>query len=628
LVCADRAFRLGAVEKLGGGVVVAAGRSPLAPSSYDTSADPEAGHQLARGARLWQMPRPMQHTETVPGRLGATQQTAARAILEALSRRGVDVAYGIPGGLISPIFDALSDVPRVRYIATRHEAMAGFAAMGHALATGRPALVLTTGGPGLTNAITAIASAFMEEVPMIVIAGDVPTSSTWRGALHDTSPGGLDGLAMLRTITRFSARIESADAAISTVEEAIRLAMGPRPGPVFLSLPLDVGNALSRATPSFPGPAAPPLLPDPTACARVAIALREAVRPLLVLGNGARGAAAEVAILAERLAIPVVVTPHAKGIFPDSHALHLGGIGFGGHPSATEYIESGPDVVLVVGSRLGDYATNGWSLPLCGTKATFHIDRESWVIGRNYRVTAGIVADAGAALRAIIEGLPADVALPVRATPSRRVSRPQSVSADSFPLAPARVMNALQEAFPTAVFAVDQGEHCAIALHYLTIDSPKSFRTMVGLASMGSGFGVGIGHRNADRSRPVVAIVGDGGFAMHAGEMLTLVEGGIDLIVVVMNDGCWNMVDKGFASVFGRRPDALPSHVADLAGVAREFGAIGVRIERPSDLDPARLRGLAAMGRPVLLDVRFDSSEALSVTTRSASLRRSTRAAS
>jgi acetolactate synthase-1/2/3 large subunit len=339
-----------------------------------------------------------------------------------------------------------------------------------------------------------------------------------------------------------------------------------------------------------------------------------------VLGNGARGAYADVLALAVRLSCPVVTTPHAKGSFPDSHPLHLGGIGLGGHPSATRYLESSPDVVCIIGSRLNDYATNGWSLPLCGTEATIQIDREPWLVGRNYPVTLGIIGDAALAVRAMLAALPA--AAVVRGAPGgiERVQRPAPPDATTH-LSPAEVFRGLQAAFPQATWAVDQGEHCAYALHYLSIDHPDRFRTMVGLASMGSGIGIAIGMRQADPGRRVIGVCGDGGFAMHAGEVLTCVENGIGLVLAVINDGRWNMVHHGFRKVFGRLPDGLPEHVADLAGVARDFGAIGVRIDGPEGLRPDKLREFADADRPVVLDIRIDPSLALSVDSRSAALK-------
>jgi acetolactate synthase I/II/III large subunit len=565
-----------------------------------------------------------EHSELVSK--SATRQsnpTVAKAMLSAFAERGVRAAFGIPGGLISPIFDALADVKEIDLVMTRHEGMAAFAAMGHAVATGMPALVLTTGGPGITNALTGIAAAFVEELPLIAIAGEVPTSASGRGALQDSSSSGIDSVAMLRTVTRWSARVDSASQALGAVEQALQIATGPRPGPVFLSIPLDVGNHRAQPTPVSPALVEPHPngRPDPIACAEIVACLLRARRPLLVVGNGARAASGELRELAERLRCPIVTTPHAKGIFPDSHPLHLGGIGIGGHPSVSAYLANPPDVVCIIGSRLGDYATNGWSIPLTGTEATYQIDREPRALGRNYPLTLGVVGDAALALRAMIAKLPTDSAPPFRDSYGIRRVNESSLVDDSTPLKPGRVLRALQEAFPEAFWTCDQGEHCAYALHYLQIDRADEFRTMVGLASMGSGIGLAIGARHADRSRQVIGVCGDGGFAMHAGDVLSCVAHGIDVMLVVMNDGRWNMVHHGFQSVFGRRPDGLPSDVADLAGVAESFGAIGVRISEPEHLRPEYLRSLASQGRPVILDVRFDSALALSAESRSASLR-------
>jgi acetolactate synthase-1/2/3 large subunit len=556
-------------------------------------------------------------------RAPAVRETStAHVMLRSFAQQGVEVAFGIPGGLISPLFHALGDVPSLRLVSTRHEAMAGFAAMGHAVATGLPALVLTTSGPGISNAITAIAAADAEELPLIVIAGEVATHAMARGAFQDASTNAIDVVAMVRTITRWSARLEDPSAAAAFASRALRIAMGPRPGPVFLSVPLDVGTGRVATTAISMAPAPTPVEPDLGASSRVAIALSRSRRPLLVIGNGARSAARELLELAEMLQCPVVCTAHGKGIFPDGHPLHLGVIGFGGHASASAYIESRPDVVLAVGSRLGDFATDGWSLSLTGAEATFQIDRDGGLLGRNYPLTLGIVADAGAALRAIAAALPSDAARPRRELPHRQAPSIAAES-DAVPLKPARVLRALENAFPDAFWTSDIGEHCAHVVHHVPIQRPDRFRVMLGLASMGSGIGAAIGVRHARPDLRVLCVCGDGGFAMHAGDLLTCVENRIDVVFIVLNDGRWNMVQHGFRAVYGREPDALPSEVADLAQVARGFGAVGVRVERPGDLEPERLRELASQGRPLVLDVRIDPTEALSVATRSAAIRRS-----
>jgi acetolactate synthase-1/2/3 large subunit len=544
------------------------------------------------------------------------EASAARAMLQVFARRGVRLAFGIPGGLISSIFDALTDVPEINLVMTRHEAMAAFCALGHAVVTGKTALVLTTSGPGITNALTGIAAAFLEELPLIFIGGEVSAAATSRAAMQDSSANGVDSVALLRTVTRWSARVDHAAGAAGAAEQACRVATGVRPGPVFLSLPIDVGISRARLSPMWIGEQPAEEAPDPALCREVAQRLRRAKRPLIVAGNGARGAAAELRLLAEYASSPVATTGHAKGVFPERHPLHLGVTGFGGHASVRAYLAAGPDVVCIIGSRLGDMATGGWSLPLVGSEATYQVDREPWLIGRTYPVTAGIVGDARAALREML----ADASLdppPLREVIGIRRVADDAVVANGERLKPGQVFAALQHAFPNAFWACDQGEHCGYAIHYLRIDEPDQFRTMMGFASMGTGIGLAIGARAAQRRRTVIGVCGDGGFAMHAGEILTCVEHSIDIILVIINDGRWNMVDHGFRSVYGRAPKNMPSHVADLAGVARDFGAVGVRIERPEDLDCDRLRALANLGRPVVLDVRIDSSLALSVDSKS-----------
>jgi acetolactate synthase-1/2/3 large subunit len=552
--------------------------------------------------------------------------TAAAVLLKAFASHGIRTAFGIPGGAASPVFDALLEVPQIGFVATRHEAIAGFAASGHARATGLPALVLTTSGPGLTNAITGMAAAALEELPVIFIAGEVATHAAARGALQDGSPAGFDALGMVRSMARWATTLPSAAAARATAERAWQIATGPRPGPVYIGIPLDVGGAAAGPNGLVLGERGP-ALPDIASCRRAVQRLSSARRPLLLLGNGARSAALEARELAERLGLPVVVTGHAKGVFPESHPLYVGIVGVGQHPSVTEYLAERPDVVCVVGSRLGDVATNGWKAPIEGTTDTIQVDRDPLLLGSNLPLTLGIVADAGLALRAMVSALPSDVAPPSRRMPACRSVRPELAHSNSMPLKPQRVLASLSEAFPGALWCSDIGEHLTMALHYLRVEDPSRFHAMVSFGSMGSGIGSAIGIKQARPDETVVAICGDGGLAMHAGEILTCVEGGIGVIFAVFNDGRWNMIHHGFRSVYGRLPPNLPSRIADVAAVARGFGAVGVTVQRPADLDVERLRKLAQSSReagnerPVVLDIRIDPSESFTAESRAATIR-------
>jgi acetolactate synthase-1/2/3 large subunit len=465
-----------------------------------------------------------------------------------------------------------------------------------------------------------------EEIPVIAIGGEVPTSAMSRGAFQDASTTALDIVAMLRTVTRWSTRLERPVAARAIAEQAMATATGDRPGPVFVSIPLDVSRAdVSRRT-EFAHAVRVRAAPNGEACRQVVSDLQHARRPLLIAGNGARGASAELREFAQRASIPVAVTAHAKGVFPESDPLYLGVIGYGGHKSARAYLASGPDVVCIVGSRMGELATNGWSLNLAGSRATYQIDRDPGFIGRNYPVDLGIIADARDALARMVSEArdPDDSGLRFAAAELERVWAAPESHVSSSGIHPAAALAGLQAAFPDARWVSDIGEHCAHAVRHLRVEQPGDFRAMLGLAAMGSGIGAAMGLRRASKERPVVAVCGDGGFAMHAGELLTCVEHRIDLVLAVMNDGRWNMVDHGFRSVYGRVPEGLPSRVADLARVAEGFGAIGVTVAGPRDLDAERLRALAFRGRPLVLDIRVDPAIALSPESRSPSLRKVT----
>jgi acetolactate synthase-1/2/3 large subunit len=549
--------------------------------------------------------------------------SSARAFLQTLVGLGVHTAFGIPGGAASPLFDALRSVEGLKYVATRHEAGAAFAAIGHARATGLPSLVLTTSGPGVTNTLTALASAHAEEAPMILVSGEVPLSSWGRGALQDGTAAGWRALDVVRPLTRWCGTLHSTSAAPAYATQAFALSTGAWPGPVFVSVPLDVGSSVAEVPAIHVTP-----LPEPrpapvslSACRLLSESLRAARRPLLLLGAGARGAAREAVALAERLGMPVAVTAHAKGTFPERHPLYLGVIGLGQHPSVDRFLEITPDVSLVVGSGLDDLATNGWSLPLLGTSLSFQVDRDVHALGRSLPFTHLIVGDAATVLGGTAKLVPSDAKSVAVTTPFLSRLRPELERSDAIPLKPPRVLRALADAFPHALWCCDIGEHLAWALHYLQVDGPDDFHDFLGFGSMGSGIGAAIGLQLACPERTVVCVCGDGGLAMMLGELITSVEQRLPIVFAVMNDGRWNMVEHGFRTVYGAAPAGFASTLVDFSATAHAVGGIGICIQRPEDLDPDALAAVARVRRPVVLDIRIDPSEALTPGTRAASIR-------
>ncbi len=546
-------------------------------------------------------------------------ERCATTLLRSFAAKGVRAAFGIPGGAVGPLFDALAEVPEIELVSTRSESTAVFAAMGHARATGRPALVLVTAGPGVTNTITGLAAAMLEDLPVIVLGGDVATTSWGKGAFQDGSSNGVDVIALLRAVTRWSSVVNGPSMAGGAAERAWSVATGTRPGPVFLSVPFDVGQGRASIT-AFAAAIDEPSHPSVSACQTAARALMSAKRGLLVLGAGARHATQSAIALAERLSLSVVVTGHAKGVFPETHPAYLGIIGNAAHPSAVEYIAQRPDVVCIVGSRAGDFATNGWRLDLAGSRTTIQIDRDPWLIGRNLDVSLGIVGDAHLTLAAIDASIPREFASVPRIGGGVRRKEWSALTPAGL-VKPQAALERLSTIFPNAIWCSDIGEHMGMAQHYLTVDSPDRFHCMSGLGSMGSGLGAAIGIKHAQPHETVIAIVGDGGFNMQAGDVLTCVEQGIGVLFAVFNDGRWNMVEHGFRAVFKRAPDHLPQRVANLAAVARGYGAAAEVIDHVDQLNEHSLNRLVRSNGPVVLDIRIDPSETLSTDTRSAALR-------
>lgn len=547
-------------------------------------------------------------------------KSCAELLLDVLVRHGVTAVFGLPGGTIMPVYDALAEHPALAVVTCRHETAAVFAAMGHARATGRPAAVLVTSGPGLTNALTGLAAASCEGLPVLLVAGEVATTHTGRFSLQDGSASGLDVLAMTRPLTRFSARVEQASALEPLATRALATARGPLPGPAFLALPIDVARTRVRSL-DLPVTSPPPPAVDREACEEVARRLARARRPTIVLGNGARGAgvAALVASIADRVGARVATTAHAKGAFPERHPRYLGVLGFGGHAEAVEELGQ-TDLALVLGSRLGDITTNGWTTRL--GERLIQIDHDPAALGRNHAPELAVVGDVAASAAVILANLPASSAAEPFAR--RRLCLDGAPGRDDrgTPIKAAWLMGALERTLPrNTIFTVDIGEHAAFALHHLRVDEPSRFHMFAGLGSMGSGICAALGIKLASPRTPVVAVCGDGGLSMHAGELMTCAELGLAVVFVVLNDGRYRMVDAGMEYIFGRRSRGLPAHLVDLGKLAEACGALAVTVETPRDFEDAHLAALLRAERPVVLDVRIDASDFLSVQTRLASLK-------
>jgi acetolactate synthase I/II/III large subunit len=542
------------------------------------------------------LPPPVEEPSVMP-----TTTRGADLLVSMLTAAGVDVVFGLPGGAISPVHDALLD-NSIRVITTKHEAGAMFAAAGYAHTTGKLGVVAVTSGPGALNAMTGLASAWCDSLPVLLLVGDVPRGAQGRGVLQDSSSHGLQIVEMSRHITKLAAEVASASSLPHMLRRAIATAMSGRKGPVVLTLPIDVMTTPVTA-PRVGGSITMGNMVAGETLDEISELLLGAERPLILAGSGVRGngAPARLRAVAERFSCPVATTPKAKGVFSETHPLSLGVLGLGGHRSARRYLDSGVDVVLAIGTSLGDMATDGFAPSLQASRALIHVDIDARQVGKSYSPTHAIVASAAELLGGLAERrldfTPLQRTLPLGV---ERHVLASSTKPDR--IAPHDAILELQHLLPPdTIYTVDSGEHFLYATHFLETEHPDAFVVMTGLGSMGQSIGAAIGAQLAHPGRSVAAIVGDGCFAMNAFEIATAVQEQLPIRVFVFNDERLGMVENGHQTVYGRRP-RYSTGPLDICSIARGLGAVTARVDGKNQFDPLLM---TARG-PVVIDVKID----------------------
>jgi len=552
---------------------------------------------------------PQPHLAVISPHTAALGVRVADQIVRTLADAGVRTVFGVPGGAISAVYDALLDEPRIKVINTRHECSAVFAAAAHARMTGGVGIVLTTSGPGVTNTITGIASAFCDGLPVVIIGGEVPRKNFGRGALQEGSPYSLNLVGMLKHVTKWSSEVTSGDGAVSAIRKAMSMANSGRKGPVFLSLPLDVQGELAPV-PRLSLNVESRFEIDRSSLDAAVQALVTAKRPLILAGSGCRWDKGPEALrqVAERFQVPVATTPKGKGVFPETHPLSLGIFGHGGHPSATEYLDAGIDVLLAVGTSFGDAATNSWTDKLKPSRCAIHVDIDSSQVGRNYQVDLGLVGSASRILSALAELAPP--LRPTRDIASRRFFSCPEAASDGDRIKPQRALWELQQLMPTStVYACDIGDHMMWTLHYLTVDRPDGFMLSSGLAAMGSSLGMALGAKAAQPDRPVVAICGDGTIGMSAMDIADAAAASLRIVYFVMNDERYGMVESGHEKIYGRTPE-FPVKLS-VSALAHGIGADIVTVRKAGDILALGSSLFLEGKKPLVVDVHISKTERL-----------------
>jgi thiamine pyrophosphate-dependent acetolactate synthase large subunit-like protein len=516
------------------------------------------------------------------------------AVVETLAAHGVDTVFGIPGTHNLELYRHFA-AAGIRAVTPRHEQGGGYAAEAYARVSGRPGVVVTTSGPGLTNAMTAAATAYAESQPMLLVSPGVPTGTEGAdlGLLHETK----DASGAMDRLVRWSRRVGSADEAADAISEAFASFRGVRPRPVHVEVPVDVLEQAWTGTARVAAPVSAPAA-DPAAVARAAALFSAARRPLVIAGGGAVDAAAELTALVEALDAPLATTVNGKGVVPEQHPL---AVGAAVRLRALQHEAAASDALLVVGSELGDAEL--WEGRI-GAPAVVRVDIDAGQLQKNCPATHMLHGDAAAAVRALRAELPAATGDGVRRAAALREACRKEARADAGIYED--INAAVRAALPAdAVLTGDSSQVTYFgSVHFFDVPAPRRFCSTPGYATLGYGLPAALGAALARPGRPVAVLLGDGALMFSLPELATLTELRLPVPVVVVDNGGYREI-RDQQAARGIPPTAVDLMTPDLAAVATAFGAHGVRATDPAAVTALVADALSA-DRPTLvhLDVR------------------------
>jgi acetolactate synthase-1/2/3 large subunit len=547
--------------------------------------------------------------------------SGARIFLESLKRQGVDVLFGLPGGAVLPIYDALYDFEGLRHILVRQEAAAGHAAEGYARTTGRVGVCLVTSGPAATNLVTALQDATMDSIPIVAFTGQVPTHLIGNDAFQEA-----DNVGITRPCTKHNFLVKDPKDLPLAIREAFHIASTGRPGPVHVDLPKDVlvkeaefvwpeSVYLRSYNPTYEG--------HPGQIKRAARAMARARRPVLYVGGGViiADAHAELRRLAELTQIPVTTTLMGLGAFPSEHPLSLNMLGMHGTYYANMAVH-GSDCLIAVGARFDDRVT-GKVESFAPDAEIIHIDIDPSSISKNIKVDVPIVGDCRRVLAKLVAAVEEELhqtgvpsltvearkqwhaqltewkrKYPLRYEWSDDVIKPQYVVQE--------ISNLTQG---EALLVTGVGQHQMWTAQYYKFKHPRAWCTSGGLGTMGYGLPTAMGVAAAFPDRLVVNIDGDGSFVMNSQELATCYEFRLPVKTVILNNGGHGMVRQWQEIIYKGRFCAIDlSASPDFVKLAEAYGCVGIRATKPSEVVPALEKAFSTPG-PVVVDVMVEKEE-------------------
>lgn len=542
--------------------------------------------------------------------------TGAQILLESLKKEGVDVLFGYPGGAVIDIYDELPRHPELKHVLVRHEQGAVHAADGYARASGKVGCCLVTSGPGATNTVTGIATAYCDSIPLVVFTGQVPTQLIGNDAFQE-----VDIVGITRPCTKHNFLVKDVRNLAKTIRQAFYLARSGRPGPVLVDLPKDIMQARTEFVwpeDIFMRSYNPTYKPNLNQLRRTAEELAKARKPIILAGGGVIMANASEVLceLAHELDIPVATTLMGLGAFPANGDLWLGMVGMHGTYAANMSINHA-DLLVCVGARFDDRVT-GRLQDFASHARIVHIDIDPTSIRKNVEVDVPVVGDCRQALEGILEicrakmadtdwsGMHADWLQTVH---EWKANHPLAYNKNGH-IKPQQVIEAMYSITKgDAIIATEVGQNQMWAAQFYTFTKPRTLLTSGGLGTMGYGFPAAIGAQFAFPDKLVINVAGDGSIQMNIQELATVVQNKIPVKVVILNNGHLGMV-RQWQELFYNRNYSHTNMEAqpDFVKLAEAYGAEGYRISKPEELEDV-LRKALTSPNPAFIDVMVEREE-------------------
>lgn len=536
------------------------------------------------------------------------------ALIKSLQEQGVDVVFGYPGGQVLPLYDMIYDSD-LRHILVRHEQCAAHAADGYARASGKVGVCISTSGPGATNLVTGIATAYMDSSPIIAIAGQVPSWLIGNDAFQE-----VDTIGMTMPITKHNFQPLKADEIPETIKSSFYIAGTGRPGPVVIDLTKDAQEHelefkddfkinLTGYKPTRKG--------HPLQIKRAANLIQGAKKPVILAGGGVilSGSSKELINLAELIGAPVTTTLLGKGCFPEDHELALGMLGMHGRRPANFAVDD-CDCLIAVGCRFSD-RTTGKVDEFAKNAKVIHIDIDPAEIGKNVEVDIPIVGDAKITLSNLVKAISQSRTSPKNGEWKNylkkfKMSSIPKTSFNDIPLKPQQIMKEIMEAVDEdTIMTTDVGQNQMWMAHYYLSKKPRTFLSSGGLGTMGFGFPAAMGAKVAMPESDVVAVCGDGGFLMVSQDLATIKEYDIPIVVCVLDNRYLGMVAQWQNLFYEKRfSHTHLGEVPDFVKLAEAFGVNAERVERPGEMRET-LKNALNSGEPTLIDIIIDPEEIL-----------------